>query len=367
MSQAPTNLPKRTRVLVKDFIFQEKYNLTDTQVDVMAYIINALNWAITIGGFMPLTTKKVTTDLPKISAKTLESSLRELKIMGLIETELIKVEKWGNAKVRGVKITEKGMNYNSSFFTPSEKKIIENLQTQLAEQKAKNSQLESKLIELKLTKTPNIEEEEPTIEIEPVEEPTIEIEPIEETRELETPPKEEFPEFIERVKREFITTSQPICNCVDGWAKETTFYTNSYNRLALISPTGDYLQLKNPVEINKFWSWLYTHQDRIGEVYDFSKKLDADELNNRYKNTILEVRDKRCTILEFIPVDNVESEVLVPNNTRLKPSLPNKSRGVKIKAKKHKTGEIFIFSNAEDEHIVYKPEDIEDIVLMTRI
>lgn len=41
MSQAPQNLPTRTRILVKDILFQEKYRLTHTQIDVMAYIINA--------------------------------------------------------------------------------------------------------------------------------------------------------------------------------------------------------------------------------------------------------------------------------------------------------------------------------------
>jgi hypothetical protein len=37
------------RVLVKDLFFQEKYRLSHTQVDVMAYIINALAWTIKVG------------------------------------------------------------------------------------------------------------------------------------------------------------------------------------------------------------------------------------------------------------------------------------------------------------------------------
>ena len=53
MSKAPQNLPKRTRVLVKDILFQEKYRLTHTQMDIMSYIINALVVAFRWNGLHP--------------------------------------------------------------------------------------------------------------------------------------------------------------------------------------------------------------------------------------------------------------------------------------------------------------------------
>jgi len=69
--------------LVKDILFQEKYRLTHTQVDIMAYIINALMWTTKVGAFFPITNKKFQQDLPQVSEKTLEESLRVLKAMGL--------------------------------------------------------------------------------------------------------------------------------------------------------------------------------------------------------------------------------------------------------------------------------------------
>jgi len=39
MSLAP-NLPKRTRSIVKDLLFQEKHNLSHSQMDLMAYLVN---------------------------------------------------------------------------------------------------------------------------------------------------------------------------------------------------------------------------------------------------------------------------------------------------------------------------------------
>ena len=97
MSQKPQNLPKRTRVLVKDILFQEKYRLTHTQVDIMAYIINALAWSTKVGAFFPVTNKKFHQDLPQISEKTLEESRRVLTAMELIEVQMISVLKWNIA------------------------------------------------------------------------------------------------------------------------------------------------------------------------------------------------------------------------------------------------------------------------------
>ena len=79
MSVTPQNLPKRTRILVKDLLFQEKYQLTDTQVDIMSYIFNAFTWSMKVDGYMVLTSKKILGDLPQIGEKTLDATLRELE------------------------------------------------------------------------------------------------------------------------------------------------------------------------------------------------------------------------------------------------------------------------------------------------
>ncbi len=87
-------MPQRTRVLIKDLLFQEKYKLTNTQIDIMSYIFNSQTWAIKVDGFLIITTKKLISDMPQITQKTLESALRALKSMELIETELISVPQW---------------------------------------------------------------------------------------------------------------------------------------------------------------------------------------------------------------------------------------------------------------------------------
>ena len=55
-----------------------------------------------------------------------------------------------------------------------------------------------------------------------------------------------------RKVEEFLLTSAPICNMVKGWQKETEFYINSYNKLTILSPTGQAIQLKDPIAINDF-------------------------------------------------------------------------------------------------------------------
>jgi len=145
MSKIPENLPKRTRVLVKDILFQEKYRLTHTQVDIMAYIINALTWTTKVEAFFPVTNKKFHEDLPQISEKTLEESLRALKSMGLIEVQMITVPKWNNAYVRGISVLPKGLEYNSGYYHTKEIEIIDNLKEQMYTQQQKIMELKEQL------------------------------------------------------------------------------------------------------------------------------------------------------------------------------------------------------------------------------
>ena len=111
-------------------LFQKKYSLSHTQMDLMAYFVNLAFWTIIVEGYYVIATKKIMSDLPEMGQKTIEASLKRLKEIGLIE---------------------------------------------------------------------------------------------------------------------------PICNFVPTWLKETTFYINSYNKLALVTPKGEYKQLVDPIAINRFW------------------------------------------------------------------------------------------------------------------
>ncbi len=154
MSKTPNNLVKRTRVLVKDLIFQEKYSLSDKQTDVMSYIYNAISWALSFNGFMPLTNKKFAQDLPHIGLSSLEKNLKELKDMKLIEVDMIKVPEWNNATVRGIRVTPKGMEYNNHFIKPDESRVIKALQEELEIERIKNQELEELLNSVQTPQTP---------------------------------------------------------------------------------------------------------------------------------------------------------------------------------------------------------------------
>ena len=316
MSAVPNNLPKRTRTLVKDFLFQEKYALTDTQTDIISYIFNALTWAMKINGYMIITTSKFMQDLPQIGQKTLEASLKELREKGLIESNLVIVPNWGYKKMRGIIITPLGMEYNSSLYTPSHQEIIKSyeqrikeLEEKLRESIQREFNLERKEEESKIEEKPKIEDKQEIIETKK----EIKIEEKIVKKELPTepkPPKNEILiDFVRRVRNEFIITSNPICNMVDGWNKETIFYINSYGKLSIITPNKDYMQMQNPIDINKFWNWLYSNQDRIGDIIDFSKPPTIDELNSRYKGINIETQNRIFKIREIAQAK--DGEILI--------------------------------------------------------
>ena len=274
MSKIPQNLPKRTRVLVKDILFQEKYRLTHTQVDIMAYIINALMWATKVGAFFPVTNKKFHEDLPQISEKTLEESLRVLKAMELIEVQMIAVPKWNNAYVRGISVLPKGLEYNASYYQAKEKEVIDNLKEQMFTQKQEILELKEQLKSLEATET----------------ESKIVEDAIEQNDGINYDDLE-FTSLIKTVTKEFGATSEPICNGVKGWKKETQFYINSYNKLTILSQLGEVAQLKNPIEISDFWQYLANNRHQIGKVIDFTTELTIDELNRRYVGMDIALND----------------------------------------------------------------------------
>jgi hypothetical protein len=326
MSKAPQNLPKRTIVLVKDILFQEKYRLTHTQVDIMAYIINALTWTTKVGAFFPLTNKKFHEDLPQISEKTLEESLRVLKAMELIEVQMITVPDWGNAYVRGISILPKGLEYNSSFYQAKEKEIIANLKEQMFSQKQEITELREQLKNIDVLET-----EEKIVEEAIEKDDGINYEDL------------DFKELIKTVTKEFGSTSEAICNGVKGWQKETEFYINSYNKLTILSPTGQVVQLKNPIEIGDFWKYLDEHKHQIGKVIDFSKELDVNELNKRYSGMDMVLKGTKFKVYKI--------EVF--------------KDGVKVSMQNSDNGNIAMLSK-EGEAIVFGFEECEKILLGLR-
>jgi len=139
MSAIPTTtsieLPKCTRTTVIDHLFRNKYKLTLTQTIILSYLLLLKNWANVVDGYFIITTNKIENDL-KIGKKTIEASLTKLKKLGLVETKLLKVEEWNsNANFRALRITEKGKEYNLSYYKPKEHQLILELEE-------KNSQLE---------------------------------------------------------------------------------------------------------------------------------------------------------------------------------------------------------------------------------
>ena len=339
MSQAPKNLPKRTRVLVKDILFQETYKLTHTQVDIMAYIINALGWATKVGAFFPLTNKKFHEDLPQISEKTLEESLRALKAMELIDVQMITVPSWKNARVRGILVLPKGLKYNNSYYQANEQEIIDNLQKQVFAK-----ELEIKALKEQLEDPETIQKEEKIIEeaLLKREEEMIE-EALLQQEEGTNFDKLSFTELKDTVTKEFEKSSEPICNGVKGWKKETTFYINSYNKLSVLTPSGNVIQIQDPVKINAFWKYLDVNRHKIGNLIDFSTKLTLEELKKRYLGMNIFFSDIKLRVYNIKEVKN----------------------GVIVSVQDRKTGYTTTISrNGED--VIFGFEECEDALLEFR-
>jgi len=328
MSVTPKNLPKRTRVLAKDLLFQEKNFLTDTQTDIMSYIFNAFTWAMKVDGYIILTTKKITEDMPQIGEKTLDASLRELEKKGLIGRKIVKIAHWGNARVRGIQITLEGMEYNSSLYAPSHQEIVkiyENRIKELEDRLEKQIALESEDLAQKDKPVKKIEDEAKAVDSQNKE--------------------ESLEDFIKKIRNRFILTSEPICNMVDGWQKESTFYINSYGKLSVTTQNMDFVQLKNPLQINKFWRWLFDNQHRIGTISDFnSSQRLLKNLNIQYKNLQIKIANKERWI---------EDILLIKDKFAIRT--------------KDKNGTVFIISNNLNQPILYNYHECKKYILKLKL
>lgn len=312
-------VPQRTVTLVKDLLFQEKYHLSHTQTDLMAYLVNLQYWATSVGEYFVITTSKVMSDLPNMGQKTFEASLKVLKDLGIIETKIVEVTQWkGKPKLRGVKLTEKGKEYNGKLKLPPQDKEVIKLKKHIKE-------LEETISRLTVAQE---EKTTPPPKTEPIPKPKI-------------PKKDELDEFIIDMTKHFGTNHKPICNFVPKYQQNTTFYINTYNKLAVLTPQNDFLQVKDPNAIHDFWQWLFLNPDRIGEKIDFDKPLTLKELEKRYINKTIKIEKNKYTIIGFV----------------------EEGRGVKIKVRDKNGGENLLKDAITKEYKIFELEYAQDIIL----
>ena len=281
MSQAQ-NLPKQTRILVKDLLFQAKHKLSHTQMDLMAYLVNVPFWAKEVEkDYYVITSKKILSDLPTIHDKTLEATLKALKDQGFIETKLVKMPTWNCAnKVRAIKLTYKSQSYNDKLILPSQDKEVIRLKKALKISEEKNKALEKLLANIEVSN------EETPINIS-------------DTMALASSNKN-LVKFIEETSRDFAKTGQSICNFVPTWTKEAVFNINSYGKLSIKIDKNNEKQIKEASQINTFWLWLFENQHRVGHCIDFNKKLDFKGLKQLHIGVKLKIGKESFRLSDLI-------------------------------------------------------------------
>jgi len=299
-----SKVEQHTQILIKDLDFQAKYHLSHTQTDLMAYMVNVTHWATSVNGYYVIATAKVLSDLPHLGEKTFEASLQVLKEFGLVQCKIVEVKNWkGKPKLRGLRLTKKGQEYNARFFLPTNENKLEKENQTLKDR----NQILEEMVE-KLTTIIEEKEEKTTPK---KEEPT----PAEPNFEIE---KEEIDNFIQKITQHFGRNSKPICNLAPQYNKNTTFYINSYNRLSVLTPQNEFKQLSNPKFINDFWEWLFLNPQRIGNKIDFSKAPTLKNLKERFINRTIKIKGNKSTIIDFIETQNgVKMKIRTKDGTEL--------------------------------------------------
>ena len=347
MSATPNNLPKRTFVLIKDLIFQEKYGLTHSQMDLMAYIVNASYWAICVNGYFILTTSKIMSDLPQMGIKTIEANLKALKDLQLIKTTIVEVKEWnGKPRLRGVQLTTYGKEYNNHYITSMDDRERKELKDKIKKLEAHNKELEDKQKELEeALANLQIPEEKTEEKAETKEEKTELKLTLSNILELSEEEKN-LTTFMKEVKKKYQELSTPICNCVPTWQKEVEFYINTYNKVAIKLPNGEFKQVKDPKKIKDFWEHIYTNPMNIGRVIDFSKPLNYSELMNRYRFSTIKWGTNRATIVDFHDGDIGKAKIEILEDGK---------------------DESIIIKNKNDEEAVLAFEHIEQYILKNMV
>lgn len=174
---------------------------------------------------------------------------------------------------------------------PKFKEIIDNLKEQMLTQNQEITQLKEQLKHLEATETTSKIVEEAIEKDEGIDYDDL-----------------EFTSLVKIVTKEFGATSEPICNGVKGWKKEMQFYINSYNKLTILNPSGEVAQLKSPIEIGNFWKYLSKNRHQIGKVIDFTKKLTVDELNKRYAQMNIVLKETKFKVHQ---IENLNDGVQV--------------------------------------------------------
>jgi len=308
--------PQHTQILIKDLDFKAKYNLSHTQTDLMAYIANVPYWADKVMGYYVLATNKVLSDLPYLHQKTFEASLKVLKDLGLVECTIVKVTHWrGSPYIRGIRLTEKGNEYNKNLMLPNQEKRINEYKDEMEELKETIAKLRVELEEKEIKKVEKIKEE--------------------------SPKEDKINEFIQKNIKSFGKTSQPICNFVPTYQKETTFYINSYGKLSTIAPNGESKQMSNPQMVYEFWQWLYLNQARVGDKIDFTKTPTFEQLEARFINRSIKIGEETLQISSFV----------------------KEGEQVKIKVKEKEGNERFLLNVKTKEEMVFEMGYCQKVLL----
>ena len=156
-------VPQRTRILVKDLFFQAKYKLSHSQTDLMAYLVNVIYWATSVGGYFVITTGKIMSDLPEMGQKTIEANLKVLRDLGLIECKIVEVTQWrGKPKLRGMRLTEKGKEYNGHLILPNQDERVKKLEKEKKELEQKNRELQETIARLSIAESDDLEPQNET-------------------------------------------------------------------------------------------------------------------------------------------------------------------------------------------------------------
>ncbi len=314
MSVVPTKtLPKCTRTIVLDTLFQEKYDLTYTQTCVMYYLLLLRTWVTyKEDDYCVILSSKIEKDL-RLHPKTVEASLTRLKQLDLIKTKRCIVKDWEASKsFRGIAITELGKEYSLSHYKEEqhqhtlelekENEIyrvendaiyaqnmeLERIQKALeAENSILNMQLEAEdrlnqdaikaLEENRALKEKNLSLELKVAELEKRLELTENL-----SKEEEKQKEKDIEDFRDKIIRKYARSGKAICNGVknsDGWLIETKFYINAYSRLTTYLPNDKKPKLiDEPKQVENFWRWLFDHQHRVDNLVDEKKVADISSL-----------------------------------------------------------------------------------------
>ena len=313
MSVVPTkHLPKCTRTIVLDTLFQEKYDLTYTQTCVMYYLVLLRTWVTyKEDNYYVILSSKIIKDL-RLHPKTVEASLTKLKKLDLIKTKHCVVKDWEDSKkFRGIAITELGKEYSLSHYKEDEHQHTLELEKENEVYRVENDAVHAQNMELeRIQKALEFENRVLNIQLEAdeklnqdsmkvleenreLQEKTlileIEVKKLKERLELvENLSKEEekqrekdIEDFRDKIIRKHAKSGKPICNGVknvDNWSIDTNFYINGYSRLVTYLPNEKPKLIDEPKQVDNFWRWLFNHQHRVDNLINQEKPADISTL-----------------------------------------------------------------------------------------